>query len=338
IGGISGTGTINDPVDSTIKSNGVSDATAIEGENLVHTITLNSKTLQPVNYAFDLSEGTATAGDDYENAPIFSENVNLSAGKITVPAGVISFTVSYPTKKDILDENSETTTLSIGGISGTGIINDPVDSTIKSNGVSDATAIEGENLVHTITLNSKTLQPVNYAFELSEGTATAGDDYENAPIFSENVNLSAGKITVPAGVISFTVSYPTKKDILDENSETTTLSIGGISGTGTINDPVDSTIKSNGVSDATAIEGENLVHTITLNSETLQPVNYAFELSEGTATAGDDYENAPIFSENVTLSAGKITVPAGVISFTVSYPTKKDILDENSETTTLSIG
>ncbi|WP_369808709.1 DUF4989 domain-containing protein, partial [Tenacibaculum finnmarkense] len=94
-------------------------------------------------------------------------------------------------------------------------MNDPVDSTIKSNGVSDATAIEGENLVHTITLNSETLQPVNYAFELSEGTATVNLDYENAPIFSENVNLSAGKITVPAGVISFTVSYPTKKDILD---------------------------------------------------------------------------------------------------------------------------
>ncbi|MBE7688999.1 hypothetical protein F6A46_12290, partial [Tenacibaculum finnmarkense genomovar ulcerans] len=178
--------------------------------------------------------------------------------------------------------------------------------------VSDVSVIEGGNLVHTVKLSGVIPGSITYNCQLSEGTATANLDYENAPIFSENVNLSAGKITVPAGVISFTVSYPTKKDILDENSETTTLSIGGISGTGTINDPVDSTIKSNGVSDATAIEGENLVHTITLNSETLQPVNYAFELSEGTATVNLDYENAPIFSENVNLSAGKITVPAGV--------------------------
>ena len=44
-------------------------------------------------------------------------------------------------------------------------------------------------------------------------------------------------------------------------------------------------------------------------------------LADGTATAGTDYTNAPTFSNGVTLAAGVLTVPAGVTTFTVTYPT-----------------
>ena len=87
---------------------------------------------------------------------------------------------------------------------------------------------------------------------------------------------------------------------------------------GTINGPV---VVVNHVSNATAVEGTNLVHTVTLSGTTAHAVTYAFSLADGTATAPGDYTNAPVFSNGVTLAAGVLTVPAGVSSFTVTYPT-----------------
>ncbi|WP_299224249.1 hypothetical protein, partial [uncultured Aquimarina sp.] len=165
----------------------------------------------------------------------FTNGVTLSGGVLTVPAGVTSFDVIYPTTTDTLDEGSETTTLTVGGASGTGTINDPADPTVAS--VSDASTVEGSNLTQTVTLSGATPQETTYPYVLADGTATEGSDYDNSPTFTNGVTLSGGVLTVPAGVTSFDVIYPTTTDTLDEGSETTTLTVGGASGTGTINDP-----------------------------------------------------------------------------------------------------
>ncbi|WP_299249990.1 hypothetical protein, partial [uncultured Aquimarina sp.] len=106
-----------------------------------------------------------------------------------------------------LDEGDETTTVTVGGESGTGTIQDPADPTVAS--VSSPTVTEGTDLVHTITLSGSTPQPVTYPFVLADGSAVAPGDYTNAPVFSDpgivydSVN---GTITVPAGVTDFTVT------------------------------------------------------------------------------------------------------------------------------------
>ena len=215
----------------------VSDATVTEGDDLVQTVTLSEETSQPVTYPFDLSDDTAVDGVDYTNAPTFSNGVVLNSdGTITVPAGVTTFTVTYATLEDTLDEGSETTILTVGGEEGTGTIEDPADPTVAD--VSDATVTEGDDLVQTVTLSEETSQPVTYPFDLSDDTAVDGDDYTNAPTFSNGVVLNSdGTITVPAGVTTFTVTYATLEDTLDDDGETTTLTVGGEEGTGTIADP-----------------------------------------------------------------------------------------------------
>ncbi len=99
---------------------------------------------------------------------------------------------------------------------------------------------EGTDLVQTVTLSGPTANPVTYPFSLTDGTATAGSDYENTPTFSNGVTYDSntGEITVPAGVTDFTVTYPTTVDTVADNDETTKLTVGGVTGTGTINDPV----------------------------------------------------------------------------------------------------
>ncbi|WP_378183531.1 Calx-beta domain-containing protein [Aquimarina sp. SS2-1] len=338
VGGESGTGTIQDPADPTVAS--VSSETVTEGTDLVHTVTLSGSTPQPVTYPFVLADGSAVAPGDYTNTPVFSNGVTFDSvnGTITVPAGVTDFTVTYPTVTDALDEGDETTTLTVGGESGTGTIQDPADPTVAS--VSSETVTEGTDLVHTITLSGSTPQPVTYPFVLADGSAVAPGDYTNTPVFSNGVTFDSvnGTITVPAGVTDFTVTYPTVTDALDEGDETTTLTVGGESGTGTIQDPADPTVAS--VSSETVTEGTDLVHTVTLSGSTPQPVTYPFVLADGSAVAPGDYTNTPVFSNGVTFDSvnGTITVPAGVTDFTVTYPTVTDALDEGDETTTLTVG
>jgi hypothetical protein len=103
--------------------------------------------------------------------------------------------------------------------------------------VSNATAFEGNPLVHTVTLSAATTVSTTYPFVLAGNTATAGTDFTaTAPTFSNGVTLVGGVLTVPAGVTSFTVTYPTITDAVSDNNETTTLTVGGVSGTGTITD------------------------------------------------------------------------------------------------------
>ena len=141
---------------------------------------------------------------------------------------------------DAVADNGETTAVSVGGVAATGTINDPP----TVNSVTNATATEGTNLVHTVTLSGATSSPTTYAFTLAGNTATAGTDFTNAPTFSNGVTLAAGVLTVPAGVTTFTVTYPTLTDALSDNGETTALSVGGVAATGTINDPVAPTVNS----------------------------------------------------------------------------------------------
>lgn len=112
----------------------------------------------------------------------------------------------------------------------------PTVSTVSSN-----SATEGSNVVHTVTLSSAVSgSPATYALALAGVTATgSGTDFTSALSngnFNNSVTISGGTITVPVGVSSFTVSVPTTDDQTIESAETYTLTVGGVSGTGTIND------------------------------------------------------------------------------------------------------
>ena len=109
--------------------------------------------------------------------------------------------------------------------SGTGTIVDQ-DVTVTS-----PTANEGNNLVYTVTVAGSGIR--SYSFVLG-GTADAAD--HGAPVFSNGVTLAGSVLTVPNGVSNFTITIPTINDALDEVNETLTVSIGGVTGTGTITD------------------------------------------------------------------------------------------------------
>ncbi|RVU80683.1 hypothetical protein EOL70_31100, partial [Leucothrix sargassi] len=206
--------------------------------------------------------------------------VSIPAGSLSAPAITVTVIddVVYEQSEDLVlniavDANSPTPA-TVGTGTATGVIldedqrvntnnpnnpddvNDEVDGDKPVVTVSDASADEGGDLVHTVTLSNPTEVPVSYPFAITDGTATVGSDYDNAPVFSAGVVLNLdGTITVPAGVTSFTVSYPTTDDATDELAETTTVTIGTGVGTGTITDNDLPPVISIGAADAAGIEG-----------------------------------------------------------------------------------
>ena len=328
VGGVGAVGTIvdNDAVPSV---QSISNASTTEGGDLVHTVTLTNASDTNTSLTYTLAGNTASAADF--GTTTFSNGVTLSNGNLIVPAGVTSFTITIPTVDDVIAEPSETVNLSVGGVNAVGTIQDNDAVSIVS--VSNDSKVEGTDLVHTVTLSNVSSTVSSFAFSLAGDTASATDF--GAPVFSNGVTLSNGNLLVPAGVSSFTITVPTVNDTLHEADEIINLSVGGVNAVGTIldNDAVPTVV---GVTNDSKIEGNDLVHTVTLSNASNTTTSLAYSLSDGSTTAAD-HGNAS-FSNGVTLVGGNLIVPAGVTSFTITIPTVDDNIAEPSENLNLSVG
>lgn len=308
----------------------VTNASANEGDAIVHTVTMTSN--GGGVFPFSITNGTASSGD-YTLPPTFNNGVTLSGNNITVPNGVSSFTLSISTVENTLLEANETYTISVGGVTATGTINNDDAITVVS--VTSPTVEEGETIVWTVTL-SQASNGLTYSLTLG-GTATTGVDYNLPLVFSNAVTLSGSTITVPSGVTSFTVSTLTDDDIAVEANETVILTVGGVSGTATITDDDVEVVTVSSVSSPTVSEGNNLVFTVLLSGTTSSIQSFPFSVG-GTAIAGTDFATPLVFNNGVTISGGNLIVPALRTGFTATTLTSSDALTESTETVILTVG
>jgi hypothetical protein len=330
IGGVTGTGTItdNDPA-PTVAS--VASDTKVEGTSLSHLVTLTGTTTAPLTVAFSVAGVTASAGDF--GAPTFGGGVvNNGDGTITIPVGVSSFSVTIPTVNDTVNEPSETLTLTVGGASGTGTITDN-DGVPSIASISSPTVLEGNDLVYAVTVSGTSSTNTSIPFTLGGGSASTGD--YTTPTFSNGVTLVGTNLVIPAGVTSFSVTLPTVNDTVTEPSEAVPLTIGGVTGTGTITDN-DGAPSIASISSPTVVEGNDLVYAVTVSGTSSTNTSIPFTLGGGSASTGD-YTTAT-FSNGVTLVAGNVVIPPGVTSFSVTLPTVNDTTNESNETVPLVIG
>ncbi|MGR2740918.1 Ig-like domain-containing protein, partial [Billgrantia sp. Q4P2] len=104
--------------------------------------------------------------------------------------------------------------------------------------VDNITVEEGDSAEFTVKLSNASPHETTYSLQLSSGTATQGEDFSGELTFSDGViyDSGTGQITVPAGVTEFIVTVATVDDNLVESTETFTLTVGGVTATGTILD------------------------------------------------------------------------------------------------------
>ncbi|WP_197480191.1 CARDB domain-containing protein, partial [Anabaena sp. 4-3] len=276
--------------------------------------------------------GTATAGSDYNNAPI---TVNFADGEI-------SKTVTIPLVNDTQFEPDETINLSLSNPTGGAtlgtqttavvtIINDdaPQPGTLSFNTTNYTVNENGTANINLIRTGGSDGE-ISVTITPSDGTATTGSDYDNSPI----------TVTFGNGEISKTVTIPLNDDSNYEPNETVNLTLTNPTGGATLgtqqtailtiidNDAVPGVIE---FSDANYAINENgtpvTAVTLTRTNGSDGAVSVRVNLTNGTATAGSDYNNAPI----------TVNFADGEISKTVTIPIFDDTIFDPNQTFNITL-
>ena len=159
-----------------------------EGTDATYTVTVSEPVVDAMTVDVTYDYVSASTGD-----------ITTATTQVTIPAGQSTADFTVGTVEDNIDENDEIFNVVIsnptsGGFESVEITNDRVATTIVDNdtatlSVSDATATEGGDLTHTVTLSNPNAEDTTYDFSITGGTATEGVDYDNTPTFSNGVTL-----------------------------------------------------------------------------------------------------------------------------------------------------
>ncbi len=330
-----GTGTIIDDDGGTTGNNAtvtIANASAVEGDSLTFTVTLNLAVQGGMTVTPSFSDGTATEGADYTK--------NTAKFSFTGTAGETQ-TITVATTEDEVVENDETFTVSLGvsnapsgvtvGDPATGTITDDDGGTTGSNAtvtIANASAVEGESLTFAATLNRAVQGGLTVTPSFADGTAVADSDY--------TANVEALSFVGTLGETQ-TIVVETVEDAAVETEETFTvsLSVSNAPSGVTVGDPATGTISDDDgaepavtVADASTGEGDPMTFTVTLNQVVQGGLTVTPSFSDGTATESTDYTADPV-PLSFTGTAGE--------QQTITVETVEDAVVEADETFTVSL-
>ena len=337
-----GTGTI---LDQNIT---VSSPTVTEGANLVYAVSITAH-LAAVVTTLNLS-GTASATDygalTFSNAGV---TYNAGTGALTIGAGITNFNITIPTVNDTLYENTETLLVTIGGVTGTGTIND--NDAIPSFVVNDVTVNEGAGTAtFTVTLSTASGLPATVDFNTTSATAVVGNDF----------TATSGTLTFAPGVTTQTITVSIVNDNIYEGAETfkvnlsnpTNSTIADNLGIGTIIDDgtgaggTDNDTPTFAVSNVTSSDqvGGFAIFIVSMDKASAFATTFSLALANGTATGGGvDYgaagaTNIQVSTDNGStwVNATSATIAANQTYVLVRTPIIVDAIIEGSETYTLT--
>ena len=333
------TGTITDDDGGTTGQGAtvtIADASAVEGESLTFTVTLHQAVQGGLTATPSFTDGTATKGTDYTENPAALSFTGISGEQQT-------FIVA--TTEDAVVEDDETfaVSLSLSDAPAGVTVGDPATGTITDDDggmtgqgatvtIADASAVEGESLTFTVTLDKAVQGGLTVTPSFSGGTATKGTDYTENPAALSFTGIAGEQQT-------FTVA--TTEDAVVEDDETfaVSLSLSDAPSGVTVGDPATGTITDDDggttgqgatvtIADASAVEGESLTFTVTLDKAVQGGLTATPSFTDGTATKGTDYTENPAALSFTGIAGEQQT-------FTVA--TTQDEVIEGDETFTVSL-
>jgi hypothetical protein len=199
-----------------------SDTSVTEGHTATRsanfTVTLSAAASGPVTVAYSTSNGTATAGSDYQPA----------SGTVTFAAGETSKTISVLVNGDRAGETNETFSLNMSLVGGDAVLADSqaigtiVDDEPRMN-ISSVSRNEGTNgttsFVFTVTLSASDAT-VRVNFATADQSARAAEDYE----------AKSGSLDFAAGTTSRTITVNVRGDRTREWDEIFHVNLSGADG------------------------------------------------------------------------------------------------------------
>lgn len=330
-------GTILD--DDATPTLSINDLSINEGQagqtQATFTVSLSAPSGQLVMVNFQTADGTAINGNIPGNNS--SNDYVSQSGTLTFTPGVTSQTITVTINGDTLFELDETFAINLSGASNASIVDNQAVGTIVNDDakptivISDATDFEGNSGTTPLTFTISLLQPsalsTTVSYSTSSGTALDGNDYQTA---SNSVTFAPGETskTVTINVIG-DQNVESDENFFVNLSSAVNGVIGDSLGVGTIRN--DDVLPSLVVSDATLVEGDGgisqMVFTVTRLNANSQSTTVQFSTSNGTATAGSDYN----------LTQGTLTFLANETTKTVSVPIIGNTTAEANETFFLNL-
>ena len=322
--------TSSDPIElgGTISDSQISvaDASAVESAgSLVFTLDLMPPPAGDVAVAYQLIEGSALEGLDFEGA----------SGNLVIPAGSGQFDLVVTLLDDFLDEPAETFDLVLGSAVGATVVDGQATGTVIDDDatpgiqVSDVVVIEGDgeavDATFVVTLSHASGQTVSVGYQTVDGTALAGLDYV----------ASQGTVIFLPGETSQEVVVMVTGDLIDEPAETFELLLSLPSGATLTDGQGLATVSDNDppvpeltVGNASAVESAGqVVFEIQLSETAESDLVLGFATRDIEALAGSDYWAA----------VGQLVIPAGTLGVTLPVALIDDTVIEPSETFALDL-
>ncbi len=332
----SGEITINDNDGGAANGVSVADFNVDEDAGTAQfTVSLNANVQGGFSVDYDITEGTATEGDDY--------SVAAATGSIafTGNAGE-QHSITVNITDDALIEDTEQLSIALSGLStaliniidanATGTINDNDGGAANGVSVADFNVDEDAGTAQfTVSLNANVQGGFSVDYDITEGTATEGDDY--------SVAAATGSIafTGNAGE-QHSITVNITDDALIEDTEQLSIALSGLStaliniidanATGTINDNDGGA--ANGVQfDITNIDIDEDTGTVSLpvslNANVQEAFTVEFHTANGTAQDAFDYTGVPQNTQVLTFGG------ANSNNQTITFPIIDDIIIEATE-------
>ena len=326
----SGTGTTDAAV--TLPTLSIGNASATEGSIINFPLTLSA-------VASEIVTAACTASFESGDTAVAAD-LTGSSSMATIFAGATSGSCLLDTAQDTTDEDDETFTVTLSGVSSNAqLAADPTakgtivdDDPLPTLSVNDVSGTEGTSLTFTVTLSAESEKTVTVDYATSEAdpqSAVSGTDFTAA---SGTLTFSPGD----PGDTTKTITVATTDDTTVETSETFTLTlsnpgnatISDATAKGTITD-ADAALPTLSVADAQATEGSPVTFMVSLSAASAQtvtvdwatlglPGNVYFDIY--TADAGD-----------YVPGAGTLTFAPGDVEKTVSVATLEDTAHEEDE-------
>jgi uncharacterized repeat protein (TIGR01451 family)/CSLREA domain-containing protein len=303
--------------------------------NAVFTVT-RTNSLTAFSVPYSTTAGTAQAGTDYTAT---SGTLNFAVG------GPLTQTISVPVVGDLIVEATETATLNLGVVTntvgvttttdGSGLltINDNDSAVVAFNPVSVSQSEAITPMAFTVTLSNPVQSGVTLALNSAFGTATAADF---TPIVGGTVTFAPNSSTNQA------VNVVINNDALDEDDETFTLTLSGLTAVGSVSlgaNVATGTIVDDdlppviSITSPSQLEGDAgltpMDFVVSLSAVSGRNVTFTRATADGTATVGNsDYQAlAPLL----------ITIPAGQLSNTQTVQIVGDTVFEGNESFNLNL-
>lgn len=309
----------------TIADSGITEGNS-GTSNMTFTVTASETLVNNLSFSYAIAEQTATYPEDY----------TVESGSATMLSGTKTVTFNIPIVGDAIVETNETfevslNSLSAGTTSGTaqGLITDNDNAVLT---ISDAAASEGNGKIDfTVKLTGAVQGGLTVGYDLSDVSATGGDDYNEASgtVVFAGTNNETKVISVPISndnIVelqeTFQVSLSTSKPsvnaddkaigTINDNDGTATLYIGNKTlnedGSADFEVSVDKPVQGGFVVNYSAIDG-----TAELTSDfTLSGSSLSFSgIVETKSFKVNGVDDAVVEgSENFTI---KLTSPSGLV-------------------------